>query len=176
MKLGQRIIIVGNTGSGKTTLAQALSQRLTIPHTEIDALHWDENWTKPTPDEFRRRIEQAITPEQWILDGNYSSVRDLIWRRADTLIWLDYAMPVILWQLIRRTIRRVWSQEVLWNNNRETWRGALFSRDSLFVWAFKKQWSRRKLYPTLLQQPEYAHLTIFRWRSPRQMRQWLAEN
>lgn len=151
----QRIAVVGTTGSGKTTLAQQLAERLGIPHVELDALYWGPNWTEPTREEFRARVAQAVAGDRWVADGNYSKVRDLVWSRADTAVWLDYSLPVILWQLARRTLRRVATQEELWSGNRERMRGAFFSRNSLFVWALQTYWRRRRDYPRLLAQPEY---------------------
>ncbi|MBU0490906.1 MAG: AAA family ATPase [Chloroflexi bacterium] len=170
----RRIVVVGVTGSGKTTLAGQLARRLGISHVELDAIHWGPNWTPATVDDFRERTAQALAGDAWVTDGNYSKVRDIVWGRADTVVWLDYALPVVLGQLVRRTLRRVVTQEELWNDNRETWRGVLFSRDSIVMWAFKTYRRRRREYPLLFQQPAYAHLTVVRLRSPRSMRRWLA--
>lgn len=172
--IGQRIVVVGNTGSGKTTLARALGQRLDLPHAELDALYWEANWTPAETAVFQARVSQAIAGERWVVDGNYSKARDLLWARADTLVWLDYPLLVIWRQLLRRGLRRVITQEPLWQENRETWRGLFFSRESLFLWALQKQWSRRRLYAALLRRPEYAHLAVHRLRTPRAMRRWLA--
>ena len=101
-------------------------------------------------------------------------MRDIIWGRADTLVWLDHPFPVVLWRLLSRTARRVISREELWNGNRESWRGTLFSRDSLLIWLFKTHWSRRKKYAALLQTPTFVHLQVVRLRSPRQADRWLA--
>ncbi len=81
----QRIVVVGTTGSGKTTLAGQLSQRLAIPHIELDALHWEENWTPTSPVVFQERTAQALSGDAWVVDGNYSQVRHIIWSRADTI-------------------------------------------------------------------------------------------
>ena len=108
------------------------------------------------------------------MDGNYHKVRDIIWPRADTLVWLDYPLPVIMWRLFKRGASRVVTREKLWNGNQETLHGLFFSRDSLFIWALKKQWSRRREYPALFRQPQYAHLTIIRLPSPRKTQKWLS--
>jgi adenylate kinase family enzyme len=150
----QRIVVVGSTGSGKSTLAQQLSERLHIPHIELDSLNWEENW-HPSPDNvFRKRVDLATGVNCWIVDGNYSKVRDLVWSRADTLIWLDYNFIVIFWRLLWRSIHRVFSRELLWGKNRETWRQVFFSRDSLFVWLVKTYSRRRKEYPELFSRRE----------------------
>jgi len=116
--IGKRISVVGTTGSGKTTFARELAQRLGVPHVELDALHWEPNWTEAPLEVFRARVDLALRGEAWVIDGNYSKVRDIIWSRADTVVWLDYALPIILWQLLKRTLKRVFIREELWGKNR----------------------------------------------------------
>lgn len=172
---GRRIVVIGSTGSGKTTMARELAQRLGVPHVEMDALHWEPGWEMAPTDEFRRRIVEATAGDGWAIDGNYGKVRDLVWPRADTVVWLDYSMPVIMWRLWRRTLRRVFRREELWNGNRESFRGAFLSRDSLFIWALQTYRRRKHDYPRLLRQPEHAHLRLIRLTSPRAADRWLAQ-
>ena len=107
--------------------------------------------------------------------GNYSRVRDLIWERAELIIWLDYSFPLIFWRLLTRTIRRAVTQEELWNGNRETFWGhlKLWSQDSLFNWLFKTYWRRKREIPILLARPEYVHLKSIRFKHPRETEEWL---
>ncbi len=170
---GQRFVIVGTTGSGKTTLADQIAQTLHLPHIELDALFWGPNWTKPPREEFRQRVSAALTGPRWVLDGNYSMARDIIWRQADVLIWLDYSLPLVWGRLFRRALRRIGRQETLWNGNRETWRSQFFSRDSLFLYALTSRKKHHRTYPALLAQAEYAHLQVYRQRSPRVTDDWL---
>ena len=171
----QRIAVVGTSGTGKTTLARQLSARLGLPHVELDALHWDPGWA-PTPAEiFVGRAGAALGGDTWVVDGNYPEVRDLIWRRADTIVWLDYSLALTMWRLTLRTFRRVATREVLWNGNRERGLSAhFFSRDSIFLWALRTYGLRRREYPALLALPSYAHLRAVRLRSPRATNAWLA--
>ncbi len=171
----QRIAVVGTSGSGKTTLARQLSGRLGLSHIELDALHWDPGWA-PTPAEvFRQRAEAALCCDAWVVDGNHPEVRDLIWRRADTIVWLDYRLALIMWRLTLRTFRRVATRELLWNGNRERDLSAhFFSRDSIFLWALRTYQLRRREYPLLLALPAYAHLRAVRLPSPRATNVWLA--
>lgn len=169
----QRIIVVGTTGSGKTTLAGRLSEKLGIPHTELDALNWGPGWTMRSPDEFHTAVEQATRGEAWVVDGNYSRARDIVWPRADTIVWLDYPLPLVLWRLWWRTIRRGVLREELWSGNRERLWTHFFTRDSLFLWALQTYRRRRRKYPALLNSPDYAHLHLVHLRSPRQTNRWL---
>lgn len=170
---GQRISVIGTSGSGKTTLASQISQCLAIPHVELDALYHQPNWTQAPLDVFRKRVEQSLSSDSWVVDGNYSKVRDIVWSRADTVVWLDYTLPVITGRLLRRTLQRVVTQEELWSGNRETWR-QLFSRDSILLWMLQSYPKHRKQYPLLLAQPEYAHLKVVHLRSPKTTCTWLS--
>jgi hypothetical protein len=175
MRALQRIAVVGTSGSGKTTLARQLASRLGLAHVELDALHWDPGWTPTPPAVFLGRAEQALSGDAWVVDGNHPEVRDLIWRRADTLVWLDYGLALIMWRLVLRTFRRVATREMLWNGNRERDLSAhFFSRDSIFLWALRTHSLRRREYPVLLAAPAYAHLRAICLRSPRATSAWLA--
>jgi adenylate kinase family enzyme len=171
----QRIVVVGTTSSGKSTLAKALSERLGFDFIELDALHWGPNWTPADTLTFWERVERTTDSEAWVVAGNYSRVRDLIWSRAEAVIWLDYPLPIVFWRLLVRTIRRAVTQEELWNGNREKfwWHLKLWSEESLFHWLFKTYWRRKREIPFLLSLPEFQHLTLIHLKHPRETEQWL---
>lgn len=169
----RRVVVGGETSSGKTTFSRALGERLHMPVIELDAMFWGPNWTKPAPDEFRARVAERTSADTWIVDGNYSIVRDIVWPRADTFIWLDPPFPVILWRLFLRTNRRIISREPLWSGNRERFRNAYLSRGSLYIWLFRAYRRHRRDWPHSLAQPRFAHLAVHRLRSPREAAAWL---
>ena len=171
----QRINVVGATGAGKTTVARRLSQVLRIPHVEIDALFWGPNWARTPAGILAQRVAEATSPDRWVLDGNYSVVRDLIWPKATGIVWLDYPFPVVFLRLFSRTVRRVFFKEDLWNGNRERFRAQFMSCDSLLLWLLRTHRRRRKQLGALLQQPEYAHLEVVRLRSSKQTKRWLQD-
>ncbi len=172
----QRIVVVGIGGSGKSTLAQQLAERLDLTMIEPDGLFWEANWQQADRAVFRARVAEAIAAERWVFAGNYSSARDLTWTRADTLIWLDYAFTLVFWRLFRRTVQRIRSREDLWGTgNVETWRKQFTSTDSLFVWLVKSYGRYRRQYPLLVRQPEYAHLHVIHFTSPRAADIWLQQ-
>jgi adenylate kinase family enzyme len=170
----QRLLVVGTTGSGKTTMASRLAQKLDLPHTELDALNWGPDWTMRPNEEFRALVDQASNQDRWVIDGNYSRARDITWPRADTIVWLDYSLPRVLWRLWWRTMDRTLTRKELWAGNRERLYTHFFTRDSLFLWALKTYKRRRREYPELLSRPEHSHITLFRFHSPSQADQWLA--
>src|SRR6267143_2047639 len=164
---------VGTIGSGKTAFARKTSHLLDAPHIELDALHWEPNWVEAPNELFRERVKQSLQGDSWVADGNYHQVRDIVWSRADTVVWLDYPFRTIIARLARRTLRRIFTHEQLWNGNQEHIRG-LFTRDSVFMWAIRTYRRRRKQYPVLLGKPENSHLTIVRLRSPREATEFLS--
>jgi len=74
----QRISVVGTTGSGKTTLSERLVDCLGVPHVELDALHWGPNWTELDLETFRAKVARIVQRDAWVIDGNYSAVRELV--------------------------------------------------------------------------------------------------
>jgi adenylate kinase family enzyme len=170
----KRISIIGTTGSGKTTLAAELARILGSVHIELDAFNWQPGWTAVPTDVFRRDVLTALEAPEWVTEGNYHSVRDLVWERADCIVWLNYRLSLILRRLIRRTATRVVTAEECCNGNRESLRMA-FSRDSIILWALKTHGPRRRKYPALLRRCAEQGKNVVIHRSPQETRRWLEE-
>ncbi len=168
----QRISVIGTTGSGKTTVAKWIAEALGVPHIELDALHWGPDWEEAPLKIFRERVSDATRGDGWVVDGNYSKVRDIVWGRADTVLWLDYPFLGTFLRLLWRTLRRVVLRERLWNDNRESLT-LILSKDSLLLWAITSHKRRNKEYTRLMGDPEYAHILFLRHRSPRETDEWL---
>jgi len=165
-----RIAVVGTTCAGKTTVARRLAELHGVPHVELDALHWGPGWSEPSPEEFRARVEEALAAEEWVADGGYhGKLGDLVLERAGLVVWLDPPLATVLRRLGLRTVRRVRTREELWGGNRETWRGAFFSRESLILWALKTHRPRRARYKERL-----AEYEVVRLRSASETEAWLS--
>ncbi len=171
----KRIVVVGTTSSGKSTLASQLAKIIGADYIDLDALHWEPNWVEAKPEVFRERVETATSSQAWVVAGNYHVVRDIIWQRAEAIIWLDYPFHIVFWRMLTRTIRRAVTQEELWNGNRESFWTHLkiWSDDSLFHWLFKTYWRRKREYPILFALPEYAHLKVVHFMHPKEAESWL---
>ena len=143
----RRVVVIGTTGSGKSTLAERLAAQTGLRVIELDALFWGRDW-QPAPLElFRHRVERETRDGDWIVVGNYGQVRDLTWRAADTLVWLDLPFALVMWRLLWRTIRRARTREELWGTgNRETFRTAFLSRHSILLWAIKTHRRNRRRF------------------------------
>jgi adenylate kinase family enzyme len=128
-------------------------------------------------DLFKERVARAVAGDSWVIDGNYGGrgARDLVWPRADTVIWLDPPLRVIFARLFKRALRRIRSREEIWpaTGNRETYRNQFLSRESLFIWALRTYWRRKRQFPELLGRPEYGHLQILRFRDAADAEAWL---
>lgn len=164
----QRVVVVGTSCSGKTTLAAAIAARLGSPHVELDALHWLPDWVERPADEFRALVDEATSGERWAADGNYSRVRDLVWGRATHVVWLNYSYPLVLWRAFSRTFRRVVTREELFSGNRESLRLALFDRESILLWVITTYHRRRRDYRQLCRSANFPGVEFIELRHPRE--------
>ena len=170
-----RILIIGRTGSGKTTMARQLSAILGVPHVELDSLFFGPNFsTVPLP-VLRERTSAAILGEYWITDGNKSAVRDLVWPRADTIIWLDYPLLVSLWRLGKRAL---WRTSVLKEQAEKTRKKSSLPKQLMagakgVLTALFSHRDQRREFPILFAKPENKHLAIVRLNSPEATQRWL---
>ncbi|MGZ4381444.1 MAG: adenylate kinase [Gaiellaceae bacterium] len=166
----RRVLVTGASGNGKSTLGRALAERLDVPYTELDALHWGPGWTAAGDDEFRSRVEAVMAASDgWVIDGGYrGALGDLVWEHADTVVWLDQPLRLIMGRLWRRHLRRLRSGEELWNGNRETWRNALLGWNALFPWTVRAHLRHRREYPELVGRFQVVRLT-----TPREVQAFL---
>ena len=172
----ERILILGRTGSGKTTLARELAAALGVPHVELDALYFGPDLSRAPLDVLRERTSAAIAGERWVTDGNKRAVRDLVWPRADTIVWLDYPVWVSLRRLARRARSRTASlrTEAQRTGGRAGLLRQLLAAARGVLTALRSHRGQRSEYPRLFALPENRHLAVARLRSPRATRQWLA--
>ena len=170
-----RIVVIGTTSSGKSTLAETLAKKLNLDFVELDALYWQPNWVGTPDEEFAVKVANATRGARWVVAGNYSRSRPITWSRAEVIIWLDYSLPIIFWQLLKRTLHRTYTREVLWGTNVERFLPhlKLWSDESLFKWLFKTYWQRKREYPELFALPEYEHLEVLHFTFPKETREWV---
>jgi adenylate kinase family enzyme len=173
----RRVSVVGNSGSGKTTLGRALADRLGVSFVELDSVFHQPGWQPLPVDEFRRRVAAVVAGDAWVVDGNYSAVRDLVWARADTVVWLDLPRRTVMWQVVSRTLRRTLTRVELWNGNREPVTG-LFRLDperSIIRWAWIKHDVYASRFAAAARDPAFGHLSFVRIGSRRDAARLLAE-
>ena len=168
-----RVVVVGTSCSGKTTFARCLAGHLGTRYVELDSLYWGHQWT-PRAD-FQQQVRLVADEPSWVMDGNYSSVRDMIWRRATAVVWLDYSFLRVFSRALHRTIRRIALRERLYGGNQETISGALFDFEAPLWLVLRTHGRRRREFSQLLSRPEYRHATVIRLQAPSGASMLLAE-
>lgn len=171
----KRVIIIGTTGSGKTTLAKKLAKKLNCPHIQIDALFWKPNWQEASDEELFSKLKAATSGDSWVVDGNYIRTRQLTWTKADTIIWINLPFYLTFYQNFTRSFRRALTGEELWEGtgNRESFQ-KMFSSDSILIWLFKTYWSQKKRNEQLMNDPELNHVSFYRLKSRSEIKSFLS--
>lgn len=163
-----RVLIAGISGSGKTTLAKVVEARLGLPRYELDALHHGAGWVKRA--EFEEDVARFAGEERWVTEEQYyGPLGDLLWRRADTLVWLDLPRSVVMRQVVRRSVVRVVTRRELWNGNRESVRGWLDPGHPM-RWAWSQH--ARKRFVTAERIAAHPHLGVVQLASTDEVRRW----
>lgn len=147
-----------------------------MPHIELDALWHDPDWQNPDREEFRRRVSAAIGGDAWIVDGNYRHIRDLVYAKCDTILFLDYPLPLILKRLGGRIMRRGIFKEELWNGNRESLWRHFFTRECLFLWVLQTYRRRRADCREVMTRTDLAHIERHAFRRPKELLEWLVQS
>jgi len=110
-------------------------------------------------------VSDFTAAESWVVDGNYGAVRDIVWARADTVVWVDPPRHTVMRQLIARTLRRMATKEELWNGNRERWRYLFRREESVILYAWMSHAKYRARYFAAQADPANAHLSFVRLRT-----------
>jgi adenylate kinase family enzyme len=164
---------MGPSCSGKTTLAQALAERLGLRHVELDALHHGPNWQEASAEELLAKVEAELADlDGWVVDGNYmGKIGTSVVDRAETVVWLDLPLRVCLRRMWRRTTHRIRDRTELWGTgNRETWPNFLFKPRGLLIYSLRTHRRRRRDWPGALGGPKLVRL-----RSEEEVSRWAAE-
>ena len=169
----ERILVTGSTGAGKSTLARAIAGHLAIPYHEMDALAfagpgWREN------DHLVEDVARVSAGPCWVFDSlGYPPVRDLLWSRADTVVWLDYSRAVVMRRVLRRSAARTLLRRRIFGGNVET--AAAWLSPQHPAWSAWTQYAaRRAEIAARSASPRFAPLDVTRLATPREAKAWLA--
>ena len=177
----RRVVVVGASGSGKSTTARQLAARLDVPALDLDELFHGPDWAPtPTP-QFRMRVMEALATAErtnggWVVAGNYTTVMDIVHGAADTIVWLDLHRVRSWWRVTRRSVRRAATGEELWGGNRERWRN-LVSADpevNMIIWGWVSQPKIRARYEDFATGPFWSHAAVHRLTTPHEVRCFVA--
>lgn len=178
----RRIVIVGNSGTGKSTLARELAGDLGLTHIEMDGLFHQADWTPTPADQFQRKLRDAMdaadrATDGWSMCGNYSSVTGGIQvRAADTIVWLDMPRWLIMKRVTSRTVRRTIAREELWNGNREPLTNFYKwdPEENIIRWAWTQFDHYREQFSTSMADGTWDHAQVFHLRSPTEVTRFKA--
>jgi adenylate kinase family enzyme len=172
----RRVCVIGNSASGKSTLAQAVAAKLELPYLELDSVYQGPEWT-PRP-EFRDEVKAFVSGDRWVVDGNYTTAgtTEIVWPRADTLVWLDPPRRVVMSRVIRRTGKRLLTREVLWSGNRERLSNLVRAdpEENIVLWAWTRHNQVRSEYEQHLTDGTWEHLDVYRLRDRDAVKRFLA--
>lgn len=168
-----RVVVIGTSCSGKTTFARDLAGRLGIDHFELDAIHWLPGWRPREPAEFQALVARRADGTAWVTEGNYRAVRNLLFDRATTIVWLNYPFPLVLWRAVKRTVHRALTGQKVCGDNRESIRIAFFSRRSIIWWVITTYRRRRRDYRVLFDGDASSHAAKIELTGPEEARDFL---
>lgn len=177
----KRINVIGTSGSGKTTFARLLAETLNSTYIELDDLFWLDDWQESSDEELSHNYCNAITKAKMneisnaiVIDGYYSRFRTLIWQDVDTVIWINISFHWNLYQILKRTMSRVISQEKLWenSNNKESLK-MMFGKDSIILWMLKTHFKNRKKYANWRKESAYSHIHFIELNSRKEIELYL---
>jgi adenylate kinase family enzyme len=163
----KRILVIGNSGTGKSTLAKRLSTCLNLPYFPSDPFYWEPGWKLTPADRVFQQVRDVTSQKSWILDGNFDEYHEFVWRQADCILWLDYSLSIILKQVIIRNFKWLLTREPGWSGNRMTLRRAVSGvRHAIRSYSLKK-----KKYPCWL--AELSEVTQYRFCTRKETETWL---
>jgi len=145
----KKIAIIGNAGSGKTTLSKKIAQITDLPLKHLDRYFWKPNWQEPNRKEFKKTHDLLCDQGEWIIEGISTKTAQYRFERADVIIFLDTSKWTCLYRISKRACIN-WNQEICAPGCKE--RGPTLKFLS-FIWNFNK--NRRQIILDML--PQYSN-------------------
>ena len=165
----RRIAVIGCSGSGKSTLAARIAAQRGLPYIATDPVFWAPGWTPTPSSEVTAWLRAAAAAEAWVMDGNFEDRRDILWDRAELIVWIDLPLGVTLWRGARRNLGWWLTGAKVWGGLPMTLRKALGGlRHTLASHGLK-----RRAYPAFL--AAYPPGKVVRLASARAVAAWLTE-
>jgi len=163
-----RVLVVGTSGAGKTTVPRMIAARVGLTHYASDDFYWQRGWQPAPIDRIDRLLDDVLARPSWVLDGNFEHRWEDVWNQADQIVWVDYSLPRVLWQVGSRNIVWLLSRRSVWSGNRMTLRRAI----SGIRHALRSHGRKRSAYPQYI--ARRRHGNVVRLSSRPQTEAWIA--
>jgi adenylate kinase family enzyme len=99
----KRIYIVGPSGSGKTTLGRLLSEKLNVPHIDLDHIAYPNQIENPLSERLKH-IASLAKEDHWVTEGIYVDWTTELFKKSDLIIWLDLSLRKTFFRVLKRFI------------------------------------------------------------------------
>lgn len=156
-------------------MAKSIAERLDLPCLELDSIAHLPDWEEIVTEPFRSAVASFAQQDGWVIDGNYPRVRDIVWARAETVVFTDLARWRVMSRLVPRTVRRVLTRQKLWNDNVEGWRNLFSRKENLLLWSWNTHPEMRALYDQAIADPNLRHLSFHRLDSTKAVAQFIVD-
>ena len=169
--VGKRIVVLGATGSGKTTLSKQLARRLSLAYIEMDALFWLPGWKEKPLKDFMGDLKAAMAaaPDGWVADGGYlTQIGSLTLDAADTIVWLALPFHITYRRMAVRTLRELFTRELMWGTNRASFQREFLSRRSILLFAFRQRTAHFTRYRPILESADFRD-KVLTLRTPKEV-------
>lgn len=113
--IGEKILVLGCCGSGKSTFAGKLRDISGLPLIHLDNIWWKPDRMHVTRDEFDRRLDEIIRTDRWIIDGDYRRTYEKRIAACDTIFFLDLPEEVCMDGIAQR-VGQKWA-DIPWTEN-----------------------------------------------------------
>ncbi len=103
VKLGNKIVVVGVSASGKSTFSRNLAKKINIPLTMVDSIMWKPGWQYIGDKATAQKLDETSLKTEWIIEGYITKEAwSFVFDRADSIIYLDYSSIVCSIRYIKR--------------------------------------------------------------------------
>ncbi|WP_058302598.1 DNA topology modulation protein [Gorillibacterium timonense] len=163
----KRVLVLGCSGSGKSTFSVQLGERTDLPVIHLDSLYWKPGWIASQEKEWDEIINQLLLKDNYILDGNYTKTIQKRLKEVDTVFYFDFSRYLCLYRVVKRRILNHGK------TRRDMTEGCIEKIDFEFIkwiWNYKKR-NRPKIIKTLEEVKDDKEIIIFRTR--KEVREYL---
>jgi len=129
--------IIGPPGSGKSTLSKEIMLKKHINWYELDSIFWKEKWEKRDSKDFSERIKEILNKDEYILDGYYREVVDLIDDKDCMVVLLKRPLIVLYFRVALRSLTCIMKRKKICGENYESFK-RFFSREGIIRYTGKQ--------------------------------------